>query len=319
VYNIERVSRAVSFNSPDRVPLLYFNKDQDQSDLIAVDVVDHYGGLDRDQSEWGFTWDRMDDTMGQPTAPILSSLDDVSSLHIPDPHAAFRRRALPAMKSIYGEDRYYIASLVLSGFTVISALRGFSDTLVDMFEDPIRFASFADIVFSFEEQLIIGLRDQGYQAVAFFDDWGMQDGLLISPDLWRRIFKPRYNKQFDLVHECGMDVYFHNCGYYYEIIQDFIDIGVDLLNISQPNLYNIEKLGADFGGKVCFVCPVSYQTTSISGTRNDIYQDVELLVKHLGCFNGGLIGYIEEYGSMGMSEANYQACIDAFTDLGMYP
>lgn len=84
------------------------------------------------------------------------------------------------------------------------------------------------------------------------------------------------------------------------------------MNISQPNLFDIEALGKEFGGKVCFICPVSYQTTSISGTREEIFRDVQVLKDNLGCFGGGLVGYVEEYSSMGMSAANYQACKDAF-------
>jgi hypothetical protein len=116
-----------------------------------------------------------------------------------------------------------------------------------------------------------------------------------------------------------MYVYFHCCGQYLPIIPDLIEVGVDMLNVAQPNLYDIPELGQKFGGKVCFVCPVSYQTTSISGTREDIFEDVRLLVENLGDFNGGLIGYVEEYQSIGLSEENYQACIEAFSVLGKYP
>jgi hypothetical protein len=66
------------------------------------------------------------------------------------------------------------------------------------------------------------------------------------------------------------------------------------------------------------VCPVSYQTTSITGTPDDIYRDVAQLVEHLGCFQGGLVGYVEEYHSIGMPEENYQACVQAFRTLGRY-
>ena len=77
-----------------------------------------------------------------------------------------------------------------------------------------------------------------------------------------------------------------------------------------------QELGRLYGGKICFVCPVSYQTTSISGSREDIFNDVRSLVQNLGCFHGGLVGYVEEYHSMGMSSDNYQACIQAFRTLG---
>lgn len=111
-----------------------------------------------------------------------------------------------------------------------------------------------------------------------------------------------------------MDVYFHCCGYIYEIIGDFIEIGVDILNISQPNLFDIEQLGKGFGGKVCFICPVSYQTTSLTGTREDIFRDAKQLYDNLGSLKGGFIGYVEEYSSIGMKDENYQACKDAFAE-----
>lgn len=154
--------------------------------------------------------------------------------------------------------------------------------------------------------------------LVFFDDWATQKNMIISPHTWRNIFKPRYARQFELAHSLNLLVYFHCCGNFLEIISDFIEIGVDILNISQPNLYSIPELGARFSGKVCFTCPVSYQTTSISGSRTDIFKDVQILVEHLGCFNGGLIGYVEEYHSMGMSDANYQACKEAFSIYGNY-
>jgi len=127
-----------------------------------------------------------------------------------------------------------------------------------------------------------------------------------------------YERQFRLAHDLGLAVYFHCCGQISNIIPDLIEIGVDLLNLSQPNLYDIPELGRRYGGQVCFVCPVSYQTTSITGTHAEIFHDVETLVAHLGRFRGGLVGYVEEYQSIGMSEANYQACVEAFRSLGQY-
>jgi hypothetical protein len=174
------------------------------------------------------------------------------------------------------------------------------------------------VVFEFETALIPHIKDVGFDGVAFYDDWGTQNNLIISPESWREMFKERYRQQFGLAHELGLDVYFHTCGFAESIIGDLIEVGVDMLNIAQPNLYDIRKLGAVYGGKVCFVCPVSYQTTSITGTREQIFHDVGEFVENLGNFDGGLIGYIEEYSSIGMSAENYQSCQDAFLQLGRY-
>ncbi len=314
---LDRVRRAVHMTGPDRVPILFFNADKDQSDIILIDVVRHFMGETEKRSEWGFTWEQRDETMGQPRKAILTSWEQLPDLPLPSGHDRTRFAHVDAIQQEYG-DRYYVASLVLTGFTIMTFLRGFEQLLVDLYEEPDQAERLADLVFGFEEDVIRQLPEHGFHGVAFFDDWGTQMNLIVSPTLWRRFFKPRYKRQFDLAHSLGLDVYFHCCGYYYEIIPDFIEIGVDLLNVSQPNLYDVEKLGRDFGGRVCFMCPVSYQTTAISGRREDIYREAGRLVDNLGCYNGGFVGYVEEYHSIGMSDENYRHCIRAFQELGRY-
>ena len=300
----ERVKSAVHFNSPDRTPIVCFNKDFEESDILIADVVRHFTGENKDVSEFGFVWDRLDGTMGHPRVD--------GNYTIPDPADESRFDNAAKLMQQYGNDKYYVAGLSLSGFTVISILYGFENTLIDLFIAPEKIEQLADKVFSFEEEIIKEASRRGFSAVGFFDDWGTQNNLIISGEKWREFFKPRYKRQFDLCHSLGLDVYFHCCGYIYDIIGDFIEIGVDLLNISQPNVYDIEKLGKDFGGSVCFVCPVSYQTTSLSGTKEEIYAYVRLLKDNLGCYHGGLIGYVEEYKSIGLTDENYNHCKTAF-------
>ena len=308
----ERVKRAIHFQNPDRLPILMFNKDLEEGDIILCDVVEHLGGENRNVSEYGFVWERFDATMGQPKERLIMDLDEVGSFVFPDSKRPGRFNKAYERMVQYGEDKYYIANLFITGFNVMTFLYGFEDTLCDLYTDPQQLEQLADGIFGFEEAVIQEAAGKGFDAVGFFDDWGAQNQLMISPEIWRTFFKPRYKKQFDLCHSLGMDVYFHSCGYVYDIIGDLAEIGVDMMNVSQPNLFDMEQLGREFGGKVCFVCPVSYQTTSISGTREEIFRDVQILKSQLGAQGGGLIGYIEEYSCMGMSDANYQACKDAF-------
>ena len=314
---VERVKRAVHFGKPDRVPLLLYNRDFEQSDIIVTEVVDHWGGENRDASEWGFVWERHDGTMGQPRAPVMKSWDGLERFEASDPEDPGRFAAVAGVMDRYG-DKYHVASLALTGFTLMTMLRGFSDTLEGLYLEPEKTGTLADIVFGFEEKVIEGCNGRGFGAVGFFDDWGTQSGLIISPALWREFFKPRYKRQFDLVHGLGMDVYFHCCGQIGQIIPDLIETGVDILNLSQPNVFDLEELGREYAGKVCFLCPVSYQTTSLTGTKEDIYAEAKALIENLGTADGGFVGYVEEYGSIGLSEENYRHCVSAFRENGVY-
>jgi len=312
------VRAAIARRNPARLPILFFNQDREESDIILIDVVRHFQGPGRDRSEWGFAWEHLDRTMGQPRAPVLRDWGALDRLPVPAARDSTRFAAVAETQGAFGE-RYYLASLVLSGFTIMSFLRGFSELLVDLVERPWEAERLADLVFGFEEEVLRQLPAHGFHGAAFYDDWGTQDSLILSPALWRERFRPRYRRQFELVHSLGLDVYFHTCGCVTDIIPDLIEAGVDMLNLSQPNLFDIEELGRRYAGRVCFVCPVSYQTTAISGTEEDIRREVGRLVRNLGRGGGGLIGYVEEYSSIGMSEANYRACIRAFRELGGYP
>jgi len=313
----DEVLKAIHQTGPAYVPIYFINQDYDQSDLVGIDVQHHFQGPNRDRSEWGFTWERLDETMGQPRSYLLENWEDLERLRVPDPHAEWRFAGVQEFAETYA-DRYRLASLGLSGFTTMWCLRGFEQLMADIALAPERVEALADMVFAFEEELMTELPERGFDGVSFFDDWGTQRRLLVSPRLWRERFRPRYVHEFDLAHRLGLHVYFHTCGQVGEIIPDLIEAGVDILNISQPNLYDIPELARLYRDKVCFILPVSYQTTSLSGTREEIFADVKLIMDSFDPRRGGLIGYVEEYHSMGMSQSNYEACIEAFQVLGGY-
>ena len=252
----QRIKKAIKFEKPDVLPMLYFNKDFNRSDIIIDDIGRNYIGENKDVSQWGFDWERLDATMGQPEDIVIKNWAELDIYIPPDGFDKTRFNNLENLIKLYGENKYYMASFELSGFTIMSFLRGFDNLMIDFALNRDLVEKLADIVFAYEENVINTMAQYNYDSIAFYDDWGTQSNLLISPQLWREIFKPRYAKQFELAHKVGLDVYFHSCGYIFEIIKDFIEIGVDMLNISQPNLYDIQKLGKYFWREsvLCMSC-----------------------------------------------------------------
>jgi membrane protein YqaA with SNARE-associated domain len=205
------------------------------------------------------------------------------------------------------------AKPTVTGFTVMTFLRGFSELMEDLYLEREHVEALADIVLGFEEGVIRQLKAEGFDSVGLADDWGTQSSLFISPALWREVFKPRYKRQIELAHACGLDVYFHCCGYIYEIIPDLIEIGLDILNPGQPNINNVRRMGEAFSGKICFACPVSYQTTGISGTPEHIRAEVREFVDCLGNRDGGLIGIIPgDLPGLGAPQSNIDCMVEAF-------
>ena len=179
--------------------------------------------------------------------------------------------------------------------------------MVDFLTEPERFARLMDTIVDFECELTAMAARRGFHGIHFADNWGTQSGLMISPKLWRTLFKPRYRRQFDRAHQLGLHVWYHCCGNFAEIVDDFHELGVNVLNISQPNVMDLAPIGRRLRGRQCFLVPISYQTVSIRGTVEEIYAEARRLCDLLAAPAGGLIGYVEEYGCMGMSRQNYRA------------
>lgn len=314
----ERVVRAIHFERPDRVPVWNINKDEIEGDVLRYDtrlycdISDDSKWRKGNLSEWGYVWRSLDDgTMGQPTSPVICYDKDFDRYHVPDVNSKARFAALDEYLAA-SQDHYRLAMYVINGFTTYTFLRGFENALVDLYERNPKALKLLKDIFAFETSLMRSCSKIGFHGFHIGDDWGMQQGMIISPDMWNEIFVPLYRELIDEAHRLGMHIWFHSCGNFAPIINKMHEIGVDVINIAQPNVVDIKAVGRDLKGKQCFLMPISYQTTSISGTCEEIYKSAKMMYRTLGTDEGGFIGYVEEYGCMGMTEENYRACREAF-------
>jgi uroporphyrinogen decarboxylase len=321
----KRVRRAIEFGSPDRVPIVFWNRDQHEGDVMLYHLALGVPGdgsvnaWDWSANEWGYRLVKTGDgTMGHPVEPFYRELPRAGEIRAPALREEERMSAAPAFFETCG-DRYRLASFDLSGFTVYTLLRGFENAMQDFLLEPEGFAVLMDRIVEFECDLMRMAARHGFHGIHFADDWGTQTGLMISPALWRALFKPRYARQFALAHELGLHTWYHCCGEFLAIMGDFHEIGADVLNISQPNVNDIAEAGRRWRGRQCFLMPISYQTVSITGTPADIHAEAQRLFDHLAAPDGGFIGYVEEYSVMGMSAENYRACGEAFRRLRASP
>jgi hypothetical protein len=267
------------------------------------------------RSEWGYVWENLGDgTLGQPKKPVIPTWDHLDAFEVPTAEGPGRFDGVDDFLRRTA-DRYRTAEMGITGFNTYAFLRGFQNALLDFMLERDLACTLLDRIFDFESEVIHLVAEHGFDGVHFADDWGTQKALIVSPALWRELFKPRYRRQFEVVHELGMHVWFHCCGNITDILQDFHEIGVDVMNVSQPNAVDLERVAKALRGRQCFMVPVSYQTVSISGTPEAIEEEAKRLYRALGTPEGGFIGYVEEYGVMGMPEVNYRACARAFENL----
>lgn len=123
------------------------------------------------------------------------------------------------------------------------------------------------------------------------DDWGTQQGLAISPDMWRKYIKPRYKKLVSLIKSKNLKYCHHTCGGVYPIIKDMIDLGFDVLNPVQPLAKDMdpEKLGKEFGADIAFYGGIDEQQTLPQGTVGDVKNEVFRMMETLGKYGGYIV------------------------------
>jgi uroporphyrinogen decarboxylase len=91
--------------------------------------------------------------------------------------------------------------------------------------------------------------------VRFGDDLGMDRGTFMSPDMYRKFFKPRHQRMCDYVKSHSqMHTFLHSCGSIYAVIPDLIEAGFEILNPVQTSCRNMEpsRLKEEFGNDITF-------------------------------------------------------------------
>jgi len=161
--------------------------------------------------EWGCVWNNAHDGMDSiPIGHPVPNREDILSLEIPKnrdgslPHGLMYLRLLD--------------------------LRGFEEAMMDFAEECGELQLLIDKVLEYNcVQIECALPGAG-DIMYFGDDLGMQTGLAIGPEKWRRYMKPCFAKMYGMVRSAGKLVYMHTDGCIWEIMPDLQECGVNMIN-----------------------------------------------------------------------------------------
>ena len=91
--------------------------------------------------------------------------------------------------------------------------------------------------------------------IRFGDDLGHEGGPFMSPEIYRRFFKPRHRQLNEFVKShSGMKTFLHSCGSIYELLPDLIETGFEVINPVQTSARGMdpEVLKREFGKDIAF-------------------------------------------------------------------
>lgn len=154
------------------------------------------------------------------------------------------------------------------------------------------------------------------------DDLGTQDSLLISPQMYREILKPIHADYIAFIKEhTKAKVFFHTDGDVFNLIEDFIEIGVDVLNpiqTSAGSMANLPELKKRYGDNVVFCGAIDTHRILPSGTPEEVRQEVRRVINILGQGGGYMVAAVHTI-MPGVPPENIVAMADAVEEFGYYP
>ena len=225
-----------------------------------VDKVDPVYILTQDAEwadEWGTRWAHSAGGTGahQVRYPIeeWSQLDAYVATQLPKADAPGRFDTVLAEMEMHRGSKYLLGRIGLLLYERLNGLRGVENVLTDLYTNETELRRLCDSIAAYDMQMIRLWAGLGADGLFLTEDWGMQSGLMISPQMWRRIFKPYYARMIDEAHKLGLDVMLHSCGNVMDIVGDFIDIGLDVLDPIQPTAMDITEVARRFGGHISFL------------------------------------------------------------------
>lgn len=154
------------------------------------------------------------------------------------------------------------------------------------------------------------------------DDLGTEKSLMISPKMYREMLKPIHADFISFIKErTKAKVFFHSDGDVAPLIEDFIEIGVDILNpiqTSAGSMSDLQSLKKRFGSKIVFCGGIDTQGILPFGSVEDVRQEVRRVMQILGPEGGCMIGAVHTVMNEVPPE-NVLAMVDAVIEFGQYP
>jgi uroporphyrinogen decarboxylase len=322
-----RVLEAINLNEPDRVPIHVtftpqiakklrekFKINENIKDValgtvfgddlvIAVpqyDITSEYARQwnnlnkgDVFEDHFGIIWKKTEYYIEPVRGPLENaSLKDLENYQFPNPLNESMYKEVKEIIDKYSDNYAIMGFAPQTMFELSWHLRGFENFLKDMVLNRDFAELLLDKAMTYKLSIAKKLVGMGVDIIHLGDDFGGQNRMLISPDLWRQVIKPRFAKVCEELKRLNPDIKidYHSDGYIEPIIPDLIEIGIDVLNPVQPKSMDPADLKKKFGHRIAFRGTIDIQETLISKDPQDVINEVKERIKTVGKGGGLIIG-----------------------------
>ncbi len=307
----ENFDRIIRWNSPSYVPVSVPSKGIFYPGAWPGDVRPS-PQTRRWKDIWGVTWV---DAGGEvfPAGAAVPSAADLDRIRPPDPQSPSIRRSLEEQIAGIDRGRFFVSAnhpyfLYEKGFNILGPEQ-FLMAVATGEAEPL-----LDMMLEFE----LGIAEEylGFSPdhLNTSDDYGMQDRLAVSPQMWRRLFKPRLQKLCDFYRaRLGDDLVIshHSCGHIMPILGDFIELGINIVHPVQTAANDLAEMRRLTSRRLVLAGGIDGQRVLPSGSPQDVRKEVFRKLDMLW-EDGGYLPMAEKM--LGVPECNREAMERAIID-----
>jgi uroporphyrinogen decarboxylase len=282
--------------------------------------------------EWGVVYQKHEEAQThfvvEHAAPFrqVTQKEEIERHPWPDPADPSRYRGLKQIAKKYREAGFgVIVNTPLMVMTQTEWMRGLEQFMMDTVLNPSLLEYMMDRILEIQMEMSrLLLQEVGDYAdlVLIGDDLSHQGGLTYSPDMYRKLFKPRHKKQVGFLkkHASKAKILYHCCGGVEPLLRDLIEIGIDAINpvqVSAKGMGDTKKLKSLYGRDLTFWGGIDTQRVLPFGTPGEVKEEVRRRIEDLAP-GGGLVLAAVHNLRPEVKPENICALFDAAAEYGKY-
>ena len=281
---------------------------------------------------WGLQWKETYYSQGCFYHELMNSplagagIDDLETYPWPDPlDPGYTAGLADQAKMLYEQTEYAIVGDggFKSFWELGYLLRGYDAFLMDLIMNPdfvhALLGKLCEINLAATERFL-DIAGPYIQVFRTADDVATQKGPLLSPEMYRRFIKPLYKRYYDLIKsKTDAKIFYHSCGNVMDLIADFIDNGLHIINPVQVSaMPDTALLKKRFGDRLVFWGGVDTQRVLPVGSAQDVEQEVRLRIRDLAPGGGFVLAAVHNI-QPDVPPENILAMTEACRKFGRYP
>jgi uroporphyrinogen decarboxylase len=283
--------------------------------------------------EWGIVYQKHEEAQThfvvENESPLhrVSSKGEIAQYPWPDPADPTRYKGLREVAKGYREQGFgVVVNTPIMVMTFAQWLRGLEQFMLDAALNPGLLEYMMDKILEIlleMTRLLLEEVNPYADVLVIGDDLSHQGGLTYSPDMYRKLFKPRHRAivQFLKKHGGEAKILYHCCGAAKSLLSELVEIGIDAYNpvqVSAMGMDDTRELKRTFGKDLTFWGGIDTQRVMPFGKPEDVRKEVKRRIEELGPDGGFVLGAVHNLRPE-VTPQNICALFEAALEFGRYP